>query len=939
MDFSQPGTASHLWNQVIEYWGHRDRPSGQRFLGSARLTNRSKELLLDWVKNSLTHVRPLTFAQMEKQFGNHDPDSNWIKLIILALSEYAYYDDGDCGFWEGVCDRLGIPHQQGTVKALKEALWKGVKLLGLVKARKRNRFVSTLWLQSGIPQQNLEHFAQLLKEISQEYDWWDIAHADPEDLAQLMYDACQQRHPQWGKLLNFLNSSCSEDDQTAEPVSGKLLQGIAVVAQELERRSQSPEILRDSAQREQLLQNYYLPNNFFLRNWDNLIQILTPQTKAHAGRHSIVGQRKKPLSLMLDVANSMEIQLALPAQTLWQSNWNSQRGTYCQIQEIGWESILPNIGTLEIPELTQTIEQANEAWAWQLRSHNHTTLTEWRCEGIVNHLPILIFDAWTGEQLSLKGIRGRTEIICFRPKGTKLEIDSNVEQLDPFVPCSIPAWQGQHLQLTGTEAHLIFHCGEQTHAVQWNQLQTESLQLRGLKLCNKEPTYLEIPSVWHPPLALKKSLNVLVEDLTNRALLTQPDESITLAANSSWQKISLSQWITRSGSYNVRLWNQTDSWSEQFKVQSDFELTQPPNPILVEACDCIGSVIPLPVRHSNSTAFWLEEITLRGLWALEDVKLLLTNGQETQSYIRQANSTGCVTLCLASLRDALPESEWYALSYQRQGEEPQQLIEVSAGDRSISYTWTNQAIHFSGLQLEQEYTLTLWNLLLPQSSIQQEVFRTHNLDATTIPLDHFFGIFYAQLESPNCLTQSLGWWSGIHQLANLQLPIEIDDEQFDYCNNLFENDSAEAFLAKAQKLKLDLDCQQLKQAIDSLDKQPCHLPNWLDRALLKQKLQVLIPSEASKKKISEPPPQKKISTYQVKLQSNTPVIRRAFDNRFKSELKKVHLEQSILQIKDPILKDLIRVELKDQECLPKLKEILLKIESAIHIPITLMEWC
>jgi hypothetical protein len=36
-----------------------------------------------------------------------------------------------------------------------------------------------LCLQSGIPQQNLSHFAQLLEEIARQYDWWDIAHAEP----------------------------------------------------------------------------------------------------------------------------------------------------------------------------------------------------------------------------------------------------------------------------------------------------------------------------------------------------------------------------------------------------------------------------------------------------------------------------------------------------------------------------------------------------------------------------------------------------------------------------------------------------------------------------------------------------------------------------------------------------------------------------------------
>lgn len=323
MDFSRPRQAETIWQrlQIETYWEHHSRPSGQRFLGSIRISRQVSEQLLDITTQNLGRVRSLTFDRLCERFDVYDPQRYWIRIITLALSEYAYYGEGEAGFWQGVCDRLKLQNTQGTQNALREVVRQGSDLLGLRVIRdKRNegvRCVSTLCLQSGIPQQNLGHFAQLLEEIARQYDWWDIAHAEPEDLSQLLYEFCRQNHPQWGKLLTFLKSSYTDSEEDAEPVSGELLQGLAIVAQALERQGLEPEVLQDTHQREQLLQNFCLPNTFFLRSWDNLIQVLTPQEKGSNYRRKLVSLRKKPLLLMLDISNSMDVQLVLSAQTLW----------------------------------------------------------------------------------------------------------------------------------------------------------------------------------------------------------------------------------------------------------------------------------------------------------------------------------------------------------------------------------------------------------------------------------------------------------------------------------------------------------------------------------------------------------------------------------------------------------------------------------------------
>jgi len=531
---------------------------------------------------------------------------------------------------------------------------------------------------------------------------------------------------------------------------------------------------------------------------------------------------------------------------LWQTAWNNLRGTYCQIQEHGWEATLPNFEGLDIPPLTQAVTCVREKWTWQLRSHTGASLTEWHCEGIAPNLPILIFDAWTGDRLlTANGLTGNTEIICFVPSNTQIERSDGIDLLDSFVPCSIRGWRGQQLHLTAPQAQLTFRFPTFVQALQWSQSQNEYPQLRGLKLKGKQPVYLEVPAVWYPPLPLSKSLSVLIEDLTNRTILTQPDAMVPIGAAQSWQKITLSQWITRSGSYAVRLWNQGDRWSEQFEVRSGFELSQFSGVGRVEVCDRRQTPIQTPIQTTSLAEFWLSELTLRGLWSLEEMTLLLSNGEQTQRYQKQASPSGTLPLNLAAWRDTLSESNRYALSYQRQGEAPQRLLEM-VSDSLVSHAWANQAIHISGLHPGQTYTLTFWNVLTPQNQpFQRTVLASPDQDAVTVPLNDLWGLFHVQLECSSCAAQSLGWWSGIQTITNLSLPEELSDDRFEYCINIFENQPVEAFSAEVRRLALDIDIQAANRAIAALENDPCHLPDWLNRDLLHQKLQVFLESPAN----------------------------------------------------------------------------------------------
>jgi hypothetical protein len=945
--FSQSGRSKEIWQklQTEHNWLHSNRPKGRRFLGSIRLSPKDAETLLNIVRDGLSSVRTFTLAELEERFSRYDSQEHWIKLTTLALSEYAYYDKGTTAFWEGVCIRLNLQNTQGTQKTLREILDRGFGLLGLVENHRRNRYVSTLWLQSGIPHQNLKHFAQVLQEISQEYGWWEITHAEPEDLSQMMYEFCLKHHPQWGKLLTFLKSSYAEDNDHAEPISGQLLQGIAIVALELERHGQSPKILEDENQQEQILKSYCLPSNFFLRSWENLIDVLTPQNHSYNTKRRSIGLRKRPMLLMLDIADSVDIQLYLPPQMIWQQGWNSFQGTYCKIHEQGWEGTIPQSKDLdlEIPALSQTVSSICEEWKWQLKSHTKEVLAEWQCEGVAPDFPVLIFDAWTGDRLlTSNGLKGSTEIICFFANGTQMELSKGIELLDSFVPCSISGWRGQQVMLVTAQEQLTFRFRNSTQTIQWRQLQSQYPQLRGLKLKGKQPAYLEIPTVWYPPSSVETSIKVLVEDLANRKILTAPDEIIQLKPNSNWQSISLNNWVTQPGSYAVQLWINGDRWSEQFEVKSSFELNEVPTCLPVAVCDRNQQPIKTPLLVSTLVDFWLEDITLKGLWALEEIQFLISNEEISKTYQRQASNFGSLNISLAAWRDVLPESNLYALSYQRRGEVLQRLLAMAV-EATVSFVWTNQELHLSGLLPGQSYFLTFWNALNPQSSAEKRsITILPAQDTVVIPLSDLFGMFHVQLGNSTQSLQDLGWWCGISQISNLSLPDEFSDDLFEYCMNLFENQPVEAFVTEVRQLKLDFDAEIVQQAITALEEQTGYLPNWLDRTLLKEKLQALLlpktpPKIIPSAKIPQPSPPKEL-TYLVALERNTSTTRKAFNHRFVVELKKSRLESSIQLQKDKILPEYILVKLNSQEHLPALKDIVHGIGSGINTAIKLTEW-
>ncbi|MHC5827172.1 MAG: chromosome partitioning protein ParA, partial [Nostoc sp.] len=167
----------------------------------------------------------------------------------------------------------------------------------------------------------------------------------------------------------------------------------------------------------------------------------------------------------------------------------------------------------------------------------------------------------------------------------------------------------------------------------------------------------------------------------------------------------------------ARFWNQFHRWSYKFETQSNYQMASKPEiKNLLISSSSQGQVENLPIHNGSADTFWAEEIKMKGLLPLEIIGLSLYDGQETVSSQCQADSLGNLHINLASFYNLLsPHSNWYALDFQRIGGETQRLIEMEVASLVISCTWDNQAVQISGLLPNELYSLSCWNLLLPEN--------------------------------------------------------------------------------------------------------------------------------------------------------------------------------------------------------------------------------
>ncbi|MCY7332540.1 MAG: hypothetical protein LH649_07740 [Pseudanabaena sp. CAN_BIN31] len=452
MDFSSHEHTQYVWNQIEELWSDSKKTVGERFLGNNRFAFGSVEALLDALSDDLSKIGTISIDKLNARWGDRK-NRYWVKIITFVLSEYAYYYNAEGGFWSSLSQRLKIADIQGTKQTFWRILKEGFNLLGIAKAKGGTKYLSTLYLQSGIPKHNLRHFAELVDDISSNLGWWNVAHRyDADDLAQTLHDRALETHSQRPILQRFLKSSCSGIESDVEPLSGNIFKYIATVALELERRGLNPESLKDEQKRGQYLQGFSLPYNFFLRDWGDLVSVLSPKRGSQARANKVIRQRKRELRLRLDTLE-LNLQLVLPEQLLWRKEWRSLSGTYCHIPQSKpkWDKTIPYPDSLEIPELCVNLSKLCDRWTWQLKAAGQQDLLEWACEGVSSDLPLLIFDAETGDRIVVSSenpnIIGFSEIVCYFPESATLQISEGIEVIDAFFPCLISDWQAKQIRL------------------------------------------------------------------------------------------------------------------------------------------------------------------------------------------------------------------------------------------------------------------------------------------------------------------------------------------------------------------------------------------------------------------------------------------------------------------------------------------------------------
>lgn len=689
MNFSSCEHTKYVWEEISKGLRDRQKPQGSRFLGNNNLSKKSVNDILDALATNFSDLGTVSTDRLNAKWGDRQ-NRNWVKIITFVLSEYAYYNDSEGGFWESLFVKLGISDTQGTKQAFYNILKEGFTLLGVVKAKGGYKYISTLYLQSGIPQQSLPHFAELVRYVANNLGWWNIAYRYNEiDLAQTLYDLALERHSERRTLNRFLKISCPSDrqDQAEQkdvaPLSGNLLKYIATVALELERRQQNPSILKDENLREQYLQGLSLPYNFFLRNWDNLASVLTPQRVSSTRANQIIRQRKRELILRLDTLE-LNLQLVLPEQSLWRKEWKNLSNSFCRIPQTKWESNINYPHSLEIPELCANLHTLSDRWTWQLKDANKCDLIEWHCEGVNDNFPLLIFDAETGDRLNLSPenpqITGINELVCYFPAHTNLQTNSDIEVTDACFPCLIQNWQAKQIRLNGRSATFKMIGENIDISVKWQAASSRQPIMRGLQIKGKKPIYLEVPKIYYPLNDSVDSLRIQIEDMERQETVTPPDQEILVRITGEpWQRIELNQWITNTGNYEVRLWQGNWIWTAAFTIEAHCPMSPKTDAQIVQIQNSKHHEIStiLPIRCPCKSDFWTEQITIQGLWSFEPVIFSLSSSEEHQkyNYSAQADQTGCLNLSLMSLREVLPDSDRYSLEWVRLGNS-QKLIEI-----------------------------------------------------------------------------------------------------------------------------------------------------------------------------------------------------------------------------------------------------------------------
>lgn len=874
VDFAAPGQARAFWAELDVEARLHTQPVGRRFLGALQIDLEMAEALLDLVAANFRRLKPFTSHACTQAFDNVDRQLFWCRITTLALSEFAYHRSAEGPFWKELTMRLTLDESQATRNCFYDILRKGFTALGVVQAHDqaelRHLYVATLYLQNGIPVQHQKRFAALLAELRDDYGWWEIAHSSPEVIAELLYGDCRQRHAAWGTILRFLSLSCPKDGEVCQPISGELTQSLAMIATELDRRGLDALLLNDATRRERLLAGFDIPNAFFLRDWSAVSQLLRFNPTSSTGRR-IHSMQRRPLSLRLDPEEWGEVQLVLPPQQLYKSEWKNRSSSFCQIPEVNGAEfdIDTSHGVIEIDrEISTPMVGIAEFWRWQLRfgAGEGEVAVEWVCRGPEASSPVLLFDPVSGERLEPgRELESARELVVFTPKDYALEQNPEVEVLERIRWCSIKGWWGLHLEKGSNAVTLTFRSADNSFSVDWKDQSLRNPQLRGKRIYTRQLAFSSVPELWIPPLEHAIDVHVRIDDLNTKECLNAEDDLVGLEANSSWQCIDISDCIQQSSRVAVVVWLEQEHpslprrWEQVAHVDLntlDIDLTSLPTASLLrlstsrnEACPFTPKLVPLLLE--DAAEFWLPAWRLTGLWPFETVTVHLRSSEASLKADQIATARGELEVEMATFRHSLDESEHYEFSLQRQNDSDPLLICALGQPEAERITWEMNSESLTGMRPRTTYQLTAWNLLDPSHSpeVISLVANEAIMHVDLMALIHqHYGLYFLELLRDGQHLRSLGWWSVI-QSKNEVIPDGFD---IDLLANLLDNEPPEAFEARFADHPRSLSDRSLTRAVEALsDPQP--LPAWIDREILKRKLGAWLHAGVPEEPTSPPP--------------------------------------------------------------------------------------
>ncbi|SBO42670.1 hypothetical protein [Cyanobium sp. NIES-981] len=374
--------------------------------------------------------------------------------------------------------------------------------------------------------------------------------------------------------------------------------------------------------------------------------------------------------------------------------------TYCAITLETKEKTPRVIGELDIdgkqedliiPELRVKIAEEGEEYVLTLRHEglDNAVLAEWRCEGLINSKPYILFDSETNEIIKDGALIGCSLSLLVRRSWDVDLSDGIVEETEePIRVSKLGEWRLFLLAKTGppekpgtislanAQGEKCDICWVNTGAGKPNSKPV----LKGLSLpgqANRFVMLAENPELWLPPAVTDAQIEIVkIEDDE----FYMPIGFIQVPSTEGWQQAGARKLIASPGLYSVRVSylentsTKTRKWSRNIMIaeQPDIRILKPASlqakyrfKDILKVLDIERDVSPLVFQESHD--FWNADWLIIGLWPHEKIRVRLAGDEENYSRVLSANSSGSCEIPISAFEPYLLSRESVIFSIQRQG--------------------------------------------------------------------------------------------------------------------------------------------------------------------------------------------------------------------------------------------------------------------------------